>query len=70
MARLWRALEKATRERELLEHYASEVANGHVGIGVQCRSGDERNVLAEILRKHGGHLISYFSVGSVERLSP
>jgi hypothetical protein len=70
MARLWRALEKATGERELLEHYASEVERGHVGIGVHCGSGDGLRVLTEILRKHGGHLISYFSVGSVERLSP
>lgn len=70
MARLWRALEKATGERELLERYASEVESGHVGIGVQCGSGDGRRVLTEILRKHGGHLMSYFSVGSVERLSP
>ena len=70
MARLWRALEKATGERELLDHYASEIERGHVGIGVQCGAGEGRRVLTEILRKHGGHLISYFSVGSVERLSP
>ena len=70
MARLWRALEKATGERELLEHYAREVERGHVGIGVHCGAGDGLRVLTEILRKHGGHLISYFSVGSVERLSP
>ena len=70
MARLWRALEKVTRERELLEHYASEVESGHVRIGVQVRSGEKRRLLTEILQKHGGHLISYFSVGSVERLSP
>jgi len=70
LARLWRALEKATGERELLERYASEVESGHVGIGVHCGSGDGLRALTEILRKHGGHLISYFSVGSVERLSP
>jgi nucleotide-binding universal stress UspA family protein len=70
MARLWRTLEKATGERELLEHYASEVKSGHVAIGVHCNSGKGLRVLAEILRKHGGHLISYFSVGFVERLSP
>ena len=40
MARLWRALEKITGERELLQHYANEVESGHVGIGVQCRSGE------------------------------
>jgi hypothetical protein len=70
MARFWRTLQKATGERKLLEHYASEVENGHVGIGVHCGSGDGLRVLTEILRKHGGHLISYFSVGSVKRLSP
>ena len=70
MARLWRALEKATGERELLEQYASAVENGHVGIGVHCGAGEGRRVLTEILQKRGGHLISYFSVGSVERLSP
>jgi hypothetical protein len=70
MARLWRALEKATGERDLLERYASEVARGHVSIGVHCGSGDGLRVLTEILRRHGGHLITYFSAGSVERLSP
>lgn len=70
VARLWRALQRATGERELLERYASEVESGHVGIGVHCRSGEGLRVLTGILRKHGGHLISYFSVGSVERLSP
>ncbi len=69
VARLWRALETVTGERELLEHYASEVESGHVGIRVQCGSGEGR-VFTEILRKHGGHLMSYFHVGSVERLSP
>lgn len=70
IARLWRALERATGERELLEYYASEVESGHVVIGIQCGSGERRRVLTETLRKHGGHLISYFSAGSVERLSP
>jgi nucleotide-binding universal stress UspA family protein len=70
MARLWRALETVTGERDLLENYASEVERGHVRIGVQVRSGEKRQLLTEILQKHGGHLISYFSVGSVERLSP
>ncbi len=70
MARLWRALESVTGERELLERYANEVERGHVGIGVHCGSGDGLRVLTDILRKHGGHLITYFSAGSVERLSP
>ena len=35
MARLWRTLEKATPERDLLERYASEVEGGHVCIGIQ-----------------------------------
>jgi nucleotide-binding universal stress UspA family protein len=70
MARLWRAMEKATGERDLLEQYASEIERGHVGIGVHCGAGEGRRVLTEILQKHGGHLITYFSAGSVERLSP
>jgi hypothetical protein len=68
MARLWRTLEKATPERELLERYASEVEAGHVCIGVQIASREGVRVLADILRRRGGHLISYFSIGSVQRL--
>jgi nucleotide-binding universal stress UspA family protein len=67
-ARLWRTLEKATPERDLLDRYAGEVETGHVCIGVQCAPGEEVHVLAGILKQHGGHLISYFSVGSVEHL--
>jgi len=70
MARLWRTLEKATTERELIDRYAAEVERGHVCIGVRCSSGDGRKVVVEIIQKHGGRLISYFSIGSVERLSP
>jgi nucleotide-binding universal stress UspA family protein len=70
MARLWRALEGVTGERELLEQYSHELETGHVRIGVQCRSGSKRQQFTEILQRHGGHLISYFSVGSVERVSP
>ena len=70
LARIWRAMEKATGERELLDHYASEVERGHAVIGVRCGSEEALRVLTEILRKHGAHLISYFSVGSVEHLAP
>ena len=69
MARLWRTLEKATPERELLERYASEVESGHVCIGVHGGTQEGVRVLTEIFKKHGGHLISYFSVGSVQHLS-
>jgi nucleotide-binding universal stress UspA family protein len=69
MARIWRALEKATPERDLLDRYASEVEAGHVCIGVQIASQEGVRVLAEILKQHGGHLISYFSIGSVQHLS-
>ena len=69
MARLWRTLEKATPERELLERYASEVEGGHVCIGVQIASRQGVRVLTDILKQHGGHLISYFSPGSVQHLS-
>ena len=69
MARLWRALEKATPERDLLERYANEVNAGHVCIGVQIASLEAAQVLAGILRQHGGHSISYFSKGSVQRLN-
>ena len=69
LARLWRTLEKATPERELLERYAREVDAGHVCIGVQIGSPEGVRVLADILRQHGGHLISYFSVGSVQHLN-
>lgn len=68
-ARLWRMLEKATPERELLERYASEVESGHVCIGVHGGTQEGVRVLTEIFKKHGGHLISYFSVGSVQHLS-
>jgi nucleotide-binding universal stress UspA family protein len=67
-ARLWRALERATPERELLDRYAAEVEHGHVCIGIRVGAGEGRQVVATILQRHGGHLISYFSVGSVERL--
>ena len=67
-ARLWRALEKATPERGLIERYAKEAAQGHVCVGVRCRAVD-RDAVADILRRRGGHLLSYFSIGSVERLS-
>lgn len=70
IARLWRTLEKATPERQLLDHYAAEVERGHVLIGVRCGSGDGRKVIAGILQQHGGRLLSYFAIGSVERLSP
>jgi len=69
LARLWRTLEKAMPERELLERYASEVEGGHVCIGVQIGSQEGVRVLTDILKQHGGHLISYFSAGSVQHLS-
>ena len=68
LARLWRTLEKATPEGELLERYASEIDAGHVCIGVQIASQEGVRVLGQIFKQHGGHLISYFSVGSVQRL--
>jgi len=68
LARLWRTLERATPERELLEHYAKEVDAGHVCIGVQIASPEAVRVLADILKQHGGHLISYFTVASVQHL--
>jgi nucleotide-binding universal stress UspA family protein len=70
IARLWRTLEKATPERQLLDQYGAEVERGHVLIGVRCSSGDGRKVIAGILQQHGGRLLSYFAIGSVERLSP
>jgi nucleotide-binding universal stress UspA family protein len=69
MARLWRTLEKATPERELLERYASEVDGGHVCIGIQIGSQQGVRVLTDILKQHGGHLISYFTVGSVQHMN-
>jgi nucleotide-binding universal stress UspA family protein len=69
-ARLWRTLERATPERALLDRYAAEVDRGRVCIGVRCGTGDDQRAVADILERHGGHLISYFSVGSVEHLSP
>ena len=69
MARLWRMLEKATPERQLLDRYAEEVERGHVCIGVRCGSGEGRKVVVALLEQHGGRLLSYFAVGSVERLS-
>jgi len=69
-ARIWRALEKATGERDLLDGYATAVREGHVCIGVRCGSGDGKDTVTAILRGHGAHLISYLSLGSVERLSP
>ena len=68
MARLWRTLEKATPERDLLERYASEVEGGHVCLGIQIASPQAVRVLTDILKQHGGHLISYFTVGSVQHL--
>lgn len=67
-ARLWRAMEKATPERGLIDRYATEAEQGHVCVGVRCRKAD-RDIVAGVLRRHGGHLLSYFSIGSVERLS-
>ena len=69
LAQIWRTLEKATPERELLQQYSREIEQGHVCIGVRCGAGQGRRVLTDILRRHHGHLISYFSMGSVERLS-
>jgi nucleotide-binding universal stress UspA family protein len=68
-AQIWRTLEKATPERDLLQEYSREIEQGHVCIGVRCSGGPERRVLTDILQRHHGHLISYFSVGSVERLT-
>ncbi|MEQ1907769.1 MAG: universal stress protein [Vicinamibacterales bacterium] len=69
MARFWRMLEKATPERELLDRYAQEVEKGRVCIGVRCGSGPAQQGVTELLQRHGGHLISYFSVGAVEHLT-
>ena len=68
LAKLWRTLEKAMPERELLEHYASEIEAGRVCIGVQIASPEGVRVLADIFKQHGGHSIAYFSLGSVQHL--
>jgi hypothetical protein len=39
-----------------------------VCIGVQIASPEAVRVLADILKQHGGHLISYFTVASVQHL--
>ena len=70
IARFWRMLEKATPERELLDRYAEEVEKGRVCIGVRCGSSAAQQGVTQLLQRHGGHLISYFSVGSVEHLTP
>jgi nucleotide-binding universal stress UspA family protein len=69
-ARWWRTLEQATPERGLLERYATEVERGRVCIGVRCGAGQGRQVVVDILQRHGGHLLSFFTVGSVERVAP
>ncbi|MFN7984096.1 MAG: universal stress protein [Vicinamibacterales bacterium] len=68
-AQIWRRLEKVMPERDLLDRYGDEVEHGHVCIGVRCGSRDSRDLVAGVLGRHGGHLISYFSLGAVEHLT-
>ena len=57
-AQIWRRLEKVMPERDLLDRYGDEVEHGHVCIGVRCGSRDSRDLVAGVLGRHGGHLIS------------
>lgn len=68
-AQIWRTLERAMPERSLLDRYGAEVESGHVCIGVRCGSRASRDLVAALLEQHGGHLISYFSLGAVEHLT-
>lgn len=68
-AQIWRTLEKAMPERDLLDRYGAEVERGHVCIGVRCGSRASRDLVTALLAQHGGHLISYFSLGAVEHLT-
>lgn len=67
-AQIWRTLEKVMPERDLLDRYGAEVEHGHVCIGVRCGSRDSRDLVTQVLERHGGHLISYFSLGAVEHM--
>lgn len=68
-AQIWRTLEKVMPERDLLDRYGAEVEHGHVCIGVRCGTRDSRDMVTGVLERHGGHLISYFSLGAVEHLT-
>jgi nucleotide-binding universal stress UspA family protein len=68
-ARIWRTLERATPERDLLDRYGAEVEQGHVCIGARCGSRETQQVVAALLARHRGHLITYFSMGAVEQLT-
>lgn len=69
-SRIWRMLQRASGEQATIEHYARELRLGRVCIGVHCHSDAQRTRAWSILERHGAHLVTYMSLGSVETLTP
>lgn len=70
LAHVWRGLQHLTVEHQLIERYADEARQGHVCIGVHCQSESEKATAISIFERHAVHLITYLSVGSIQRLRP
>ncbi len=68
VARFWRGLQHATGEHATLEHYAQEIAKGHVCIGVHCESSREAGLVKAILDRHAVHFVNYHGLTIVELL--
>jgi hypothetical protein len=67
-ARIWRAAQRATGEHHTFERYAEEIGQGHVCVGVHCRTAHDARSAGAILGRHGGHYVNYFGAIMIETL--
>ena len=67
--RVWRAAQRATGEQHTFERYADELGEGHVCVGVHCRTAHDAMSATAVLSHHGGHYMNYFGAVMIETLT-
>jgi hypothetical protein len=67
-ARLWRAAQAATGERQMFERYALEVRRGRVCLGVRCETADDVTTAKAVLDRRRGYFMNHYHGGAIELL--